>query len=174
MSSSKRTRGLVLWSLVLSLGFGASSAIAASSEVNFVKPEGFADAGRGELDREQALAELKSHLQRAAAQMLPAEQRLQLDVTQVNLAGEMEPMFRRGTQDVRVMRNASWPSMELHYKLSDASGATLKEGDARLAELDYLQRSNVRYAGQALAHEKAMIDRWFQAEFRVEQKPAGK
>ncbi|MDT8998917.1 DUF3016 domain-containing protein [Paucibacter sp. APW11] len=147
----------------------AVPAWAASAEVTFVAPDGYADIGRSSRDRDEALAGLKAHLEKAAESALPATQKLSIEVLQVNLAGEVEPLFRHRMEEVRVLRQVSWPSMKLHYVLRDEAGTVLKEATTELSEMDYLQRLSGRYSG-ALQYEKQMIDRWFASEFAADRR----
>jgi hypothetical protein len=130
---------------------------AGTLDLKWVEPEKFSDAGRSPVDREQTLQALGEHLQRLVRQ-LPDGQTLKIDVTDLNLAGEVR---FRPSGDVRVLMNrADWPTMELRYTLQ-ADGRAVKAGQVRLSDMNYgfSQRTD------ALGYEKRMIERWFQAEF---------
>lgn len=141
----------------LLLGSLAAQA-AGQVQVKWIEPEKFADAGRGSFDRERTLKTLGEHLQ-ALGQRLPEGQTLSVEVTDLELAGELEP-FSRFHDEVRVLRGrADWPRMSLRYTLSDGT-RTLARGDAQLSDPNYLYRSlrGVQYG--ALAYEKRMLDDW--------------
>jgi hypothetical protein len=127
-------------------------------KVKWIEPEKFADAGRGAFDRERTLQSLGEHLQRLG-QRLPMGQTLDVEVTDLELAGELEP-FSRFHQDVRVLRGrADWPRISLRYTLSEGS-RTLARGEADLSDPNYFYRS-LRLGQQgALAYEKRMLDDW--------------
>ena len=128
-----------------------------SVEVQWLKPDTYTDAGRSVVDRERVMRSLGEHLQRLGKQ-LPDGQLLKIDVTDLNLAGAIEP-FR--WHELRVLRGrADWPQMSLRYTLG-AAGRTLKSGDAQLQDMGYLQRTQP----EDLGYEKRMIDQWFKAEF---------
>ena len=144
---------------VLALGsLAATPALAADAiSVRWVEPERYADAGRG-IDRERTLEVLERHLVSLSDQ-LPAGQRLALEVTDVQLAGELEP-FGRVYPEVRVMRGrADWPVVELRYTLSDGE-RTLAQGQARVSDPNYLFSGLSTVRSESLGYEKRMLERW--------------
>ncbi|HLL18172.1 MAG TPA: DUF3016 domain-containing protein, partial [Rubrivivax sp.] len=108
---------------------------AGKADVSYVKPEAFRDAGRGSVEREKTMASLTRYVQQLARQ-LPDGQTLRLEVTDIDLAGEIHPSMR--LNDLRVLRGgADWPSLNLRYTLLDGS-RTLKSGEAQLADMAYM------------------------------------
>lgn len=147
----------------------AASALPAAAEgkveVNFVEPEKFADAGRSVIDRERTLKTLGDYLQ-GLGRELPDGQTLHLEVTDLDLAGNVEPFGWRSTSDVRVLRGrADWPHMHLRFKLL-AEGREVKTGQAQLADISYMYSLHGRHsAGDMLGYEKRMVRRWFNETF---------
>lgn len=129
---------------------------AGTVEVRWVEPARFSDVSRNPVDRDRELELLGRDMARLGS-LLPDGQALLLEVTDLNLAGELQPFSWR---DVRVLRGgADWPQMELRYTLQ-AGGRTLKSGQARLADMNYffgLRRSDAGY-------ELRMVERWFRDE----------
>ena len=151
-----------LFAATLCVAFAAPQAHAAGSvEVQWIKPDTYADAGRSRMDRERVMKSLGEHLQKLGKQ-LPDGQLLKLDVTDLDLAGEIEPFRWR---DLRVLRGrADWPQMSLHYTLT-ADGRTLKSGDAQLQDMGYMFTTSASLRQEDLGYEKRMVDQWFKAEF---------
>jgi hypothetical protein len=137
----------------------APPALAAGQvQVKWIEPEKFADAGRGSFDRERTLEALAEHL-KGLGRQLPDGQTLRIEVTELELAGELEP-FGRFHQDVRVLRGrADWPRISLRYSLSDGS-RTLASGDADLSDPNYFFRSLRASHSGALGYEKRMLEDW--------------
>jgi hypothetical protein len=126
--------------------------------VKWIEPEKFSDAGRSAFDRERTLQSLEQHLQ-DLSKRLPSGQVLTLEVTDLELAGEIEP-FGRFHQDVRVLRGgADWPRIALRYTLADGA-RTLKSGEAHLSEPHYFFRTLRGTQSGALGYEKRMLDEW--------------
>lgn len=154
-----------LAALTLLIACALPAAAAGRVEVSFVEPEKFADAGRSVVDRERTLKTLTDYLQALGSQ-LPDGQTLRLEITDLDLAGNVEPFGWRGTNDVRVMRGrADWPHMYLRFKLL-AQDRELKAGEAHISDLSYMYSLRGRDNPQdALAYEKHMVRRWFDETF---------
>ncbi|MET3133556.1 hypothetical protein AAKU55_003846 [Oxalobacteraceae bacterium GrIS 1.11] len=149
-----------LFSLTVALALAAGGAQADVS-VSYQRPEKFSDLPVGA--RARVLDELTAHFAQLGKQ-LPPDQHLKIDVTDIDLAGRIDP-GRRNFTDVRVLRGKTdWPRIALHYTL-EANGKVLGAGDESLSDMAYLDRPN-RYAdSDHLRYEKKMIDAWFAAKF---------
>ena len=155
---------------VVALALLASSSAWAGVQVNFSKPDDYSDMPFSTRDREQILAGLAEHFQLLGKGLRPGQD-LQIEVTDVDLAGREDPM-RRGTMDVRVMDGRTdWPRMRLRYVL-EQDGKVIASGNAALSDMSYLQRINRYSSSDALRYEKKMIDDWFENTFGIE--PTGR
>lgn len=161
MGKRRCVRGLLV-GVLLAAVVGSVQA-GGAVEVRFVKPEQFTDANESALERERVLALLASHLQQLGDAGLGAGCKLVVEVLDLNLAGELEP-FGRAMDRVRILRDVSWPSMELHYVLSDEGGATLREGRVSLSDMNYLSHVDRYASGESLHYEKRLLDDWFKKE----------
>ena len=134
---------------------------AGSVEVQWLEPARYSDAGRSSIERERVTRILGDHLEKLG-RLLPDGQVLKLQVTDIDLAGEIEPF---GWHNLRVLRGrADWPHMSLRFTLT-AEGRTLKSGDARLSDLSYQFGNAVGTQQGDLSYEKRMVEQWFKAEF---------
>lgn len=152
-----------LWIAAALMLAAAGAASAGSVKVNYQEPDKFIDVPYWEQDRAQMLKELTAHFERLG-QQLPASQQLNITVTEIDLAGRVEP--RRNTlRDIRILRGgADWPTMQLKYALEE-DGKVIASGDSSLNNMDYLHGIN-RYRGSdLLRYEKPMLDNWFKATF---------
>jgi hypothetical protein len=141
----------------------ASAAAQAQAEVRFGPADKFSDVREVrnvEADVEAPLAEL---LQKLAEKHLPG-QKLVIDISDIDLAGEIEPVGSR-MERIRVMRSSTWPHITLHYSLLDASGKEVRSGDAKLADMNYQQSVNSFSNSGPLRYESDMLARWFAREF---------
>lgn len=146
--------------LVLCLAAAAAAASAGTVAVSFANQGRFADAGRMGADEEANLRVIAQHLQTLGRQHLPADQTLRVEVTGVDLAGELLPSARRGNT-VRIVRGrADFPSISLRYTL-EAGGRVVKSGEESISDLDYTHYVGVRHTHEPLSHEKRLLDRWF-------------
>lgn len=149
---------ITIAALAVSALFGIAAQAAGQAEVRYIDPEQFSDAGRFSIDRERTLQALTEYLQQLARR-LPDGQSLQLDITDVDLAGELRPS---GGHELRVLRGrADWPHINLRYTLRDGS-RTLKTGEAKLADMSYLQGQRpADVNGGPIAYERRMLRQWF-------------
>ena len=130
---------------------------AGSVQVNFDKPDTYADVGRTVWDQERNVQLLREHLLGYAAR-LPAGQSLKVEVLDVDLAGEVRPLR---AEQIRVMNGrVDWPRIQLRWSLN-AGDRVLKSGDERLSDMSYLHSIRGIDRGQPLVYENRMLDRWF-------------
>ena len=160
-----RRTATLLAALALMFTAALPALAAGKVEISFVEPDKFADAGRSTLDRERTLKTLGDYMQGLGTE-LPDGQTLRVEVTDLDLAGNVEPFGWRSSSEVRVMRGrADWPHMNLRYKLL-AEGREVKTGEAQLADISYMYSLRGRDNKQdALAYEKRMVRRWFDETF---------
>ena len=148
----------------------APAVLAATATVEFVHPEKFTDAGNVQIggEREGNLRLLKDHLIERAGKMLPADQKLGVTITNVDMAGSYDPR-QRSSSEVRTVRDAFPPRMDLTFRLEGADGTVLKEGSRKLSDPNFLQ--GLRYKGERLGYEKELIDDWLRREFAAPKAP---
>lgn len=137
-------------------GVGAVYA-AGTVEVQYVQPDRFTDIGRWHPDEDRNLASL-SAVFKALGKQLPDGQTLQLQVLDVDLAGDVDPV---GVHQVRIVRGgADWPRMTLRYTLKQGE-QTLKSGESHLSDLGYTFGQTAIRDDSNLPYEKRMVDAWF-------------
>jgi hypothetical protein len=148
--------------LATTLVFAALGARAAGVvEVNFVEPSKFSDAGPTPTDIDTTVRTLGDHLKRLG-RALPDGQTLHVDVLDVRLAGNVRLGPHR---DVRVLRGgADWPQIRLRYTLV-VDGRTLRAGEDRLADMDYLFMPLHNGEDGKLPYERRLLTAWFNGHF---------
>lgn len=137
----------------------------AQVNVRFTAVENFADAtyeNRPDT-RSQVAQDLGAHLVALGQRYLQQGQRLEIEITDVDLAGRYEPWHFR-THDVRYLRDITWPRIELEYRLL-ADDAEIARGKEALIDMNYLGRGGLRSNSDRLRYEKAMLDQWFRSRF---------
>jgi hypothetical protein len=164
-------------SLMVVLGLVAvGAAVAASAdkpapavEVTFVAPEKFTDAKQDYMDtdrgRDAILSELKDHLQKRGAKYLSANQRLEIKVTEVDLAGDFEPWRGPHFHDVRIVKDLYPPRVHLEFRLIGDDGQVLTEGKRQLRDIGYMMTMAMP-TSDPLRHDKEMLTSWLRQEFK--------
>jgi hypothetical protein len=130
----------------------------AGVHVTMTDPRHYIDIGTGR-DRDRNVTALEQQLKTEGAQCLHVDEKLELQVFNVDLAGRDEWWHRPG-QDLRVMRDSTWPRMDVGYVWRDAQGAVLHEGREWVADMNYLLQSSTRNSSDPLRYEKAMLHEW--------------
>lgn len=143
---------------LLAIVAAVGAAQAGTVDVSFVEPDKFVDAGRASWDIKQTTETLADHF-KGYAKRLPATQALKVEVTDVDLAGELRPT--RDAHEIRVLRGrADWPRITLRYSLTE-NGRVLRSGEAKVDDMSYMMQPLRGHAGTALAYERRMLDEWF-------------
>jgi hypothetical protein len=148
------------------LAAAAAAQAGGTVNVSFVEPDKFYDAGNNQFDRPTNLKTIESFLQDLGKRYLADGQVLDVEVLNVDLAGYSRPT-RNG--DLRIVRGgADWPSFQVRYKLAGA-GQALKQGEERIADLNYTGHIASYGNRDPLRYEKQMLDGWFRARFSAPQ-----
>lgn len=164
-----------LFALMSVAGAGAAESKAPSRvEVIFDHPEKFADAADGqrgsEFGRDSNLELLRKHLQERATGYLAEDQRLTVTVTDVDLAGEVEPWRTPQFSDVRIVKDIYAPRIALAFRLTDGTGAVVKEGTRNLSDLSFMMNVHGADRSDSRIYEKDLLDTWLRREFGSKKK----
>jgi hypothetical protein len=146
-------------SLILIATLASAAATAGTVEVRFIEPDKFADARDGVHSREDVLKTLEERLNQLGGKKLPPSQTLQIEVLDIDLAGDAFP--RVALRDTRVLRGrADWPRMHLRYTLREGD-KVIKSGEDRIADMNYLTGTLRVNQDAPFPYEKRMLDNWF-------------
>jgi hypothetical protein len=143
-------------------------------DVVFFEPEQFTDVREHNMDSDKArdyiLHQLKSYLQDRARVYVPEGGKLTVTITDVDLAGEFEPWRGSAAMDVRIVKDIYPPRIKLSYRLTDANGGVIKQGERSLTNMDFLQNALALSTSDPLRHEKALLDDWLRSDFQRNKK----
>ena len=126
--------------------------------VTFVESEKFTDAPRGELKTTSkgTLGELQNFIVQTGTRYVPEHMRLNIKVTNVDLAGDFE-LFRRPQADqVRITKGLYPPHIVLDFELVNNDGSVIESGKRDLTDINYQLRS-VSPREDALRYEKNIL-----------------
>lgn len=154
--------------VLLALLLTGAHARAGEIQVRFMHPDTFTDS---QLKANFAgpdpvvLQTITNHLQGLARQCLQELQTLDVRIHDIDLAGQVEWWHRAGHRDLRIMREVTWPRMDLSYVLRGEHGG-LSEAREKINDMNYLSNSHMaRIATVPLPYERAMLTRWFETRF---------
>ncbi|MCC4118420.1 DUF3016 domain-containing protein [Aromatoleum toluclasticum] len=150
---------------LITLAAAFSTPVAAEITVSFVGPQTYTDAGGYGPDAERNLRILDRHITTQGARCIAKNALLRIDILDVDLAGQNE-WWHAGAYDLRVMRDITWPRLDLAYRWQDMSGNVLAEGREKVSDMNYLWHSAyVRNDSDGLPYEKLMLRDWFERRF---------
>lgn len=165
---------LPLLALVTLLGTGcATSSLSAPTPlptnvtVNFQEPDKFTDARSsfGSGTDQAYLDTLSDHIKRKAAARIGPDQKLDVTVTDVDLAGDYLPA-RAALNDVRIIKDIYRPRITLTFKLTGADGSVIKQGDRTLVDNFFMNNLALADRDQPLFYDKALLTDWIDREFK--------
>jgi len=154
----------------LALRAGEVTKAPARTEVVFEKPETFTDVKDGDFGtdkgRDSILAEIKTFIVDRADKALPAGQKLVVTFTDIDLAGEYEPWRGPQFSDVRIVKSIYAPRFKFSYKVTDATGKTVKEGNEDIRDLAFDMRLTIDRQ-DPLRFEKDILKDWIGSTLRA-------
>ena len=137
-------------------------------EIEWVEPTSFTDVRSANISnakyRKRVFSQLASHLSELASQ-LPEGQRLSMSVTNLDLAGRVEPSSKLGLSagmtDIRVIRDIDIPRMSFSFTIVDASGEVIKQDNVKLKDMRFRFGVNSIHEQKPFYYEKNMLTKWF-------------
>jgi hypothetical protein len=168
----------LLMVLAAVLGGGAGLAFASEAtpiqtesriSVVFVDPQKFTDLKQeqGEATSPLLLDQLRDFILRTGERSVPAGLRLEVRVTDVDLAGRFEPWRGPEFDHVRIVKSLYPPRVRLDFKLTDAEGRVVSAGGRELTDLAFQTRDAFARPGDDyLRYEKDLLRDWLHSEFK--------
>lgn len=135
--------------------------------VQWGDPAGFSEIRRShnpaESRRGNWVEELARYLRERAQRRLPEGERLEVELRDIDRAGEFEPWRGVEFHDTRIIRDLYPPRIALAFRRLDAQGNVIAEGERDLTDGGFLLQSNINDS-DPLRFEKRLIDRWLARE----------
>jgi len=171
----KTQRMLFAAALALAAGFSATASEAPKSnakvEVLFAKAaDQYTDVRDSVTPSEKGQAAnldaLKQYIEERGAKLVSDGQKLTVTLTDVDLAGEYEPWHRAGAEDIRIIKDIYPPRIDLDFKVTNASGAVVKEGKKELRDLSFMLKLSIQ-RDDPFRYEKELLNDWLRSEFKA-------
>ncbi|MFC5526802.1 DUF3016 domain-containing protein [Rhodanobacter ginsengisoli] len=163
MKSSSLPRLLCVACLALASALARSAPPPDNVDVHYKDPQHFSEARRSFgthlIDADAYLKPLQAYIAQRASRILAPGQRLDIEVTDVDRAGEYEPWRGPRFQDVRIIKDTYPPRIDLNFTLYGADGKVLREGHRQLRDPAFLSNTSSVHQ-DPLRYEKSLIDRW--------------
>ncbi|HWA87658.1 MAG TPA: DUF3016 domain-containing protein [Opitutus sp.] len=149
----------------------APNAASPRVDVVFSHPEKFTDAARdqrgSDFGLDQNLDDLKQFIVSRAEPMIPQGDKLTITFTDIDLAGEYEPWRTPGRGgEARIVKDIYIPRMDLSFKLTDQTGAVIKEGTRHLTNMTFMMDIlPATLRSEPLAYDKELVLNWLRDDF---------
>ncbi len=102
------------------------------------------------------------------AEKLPAGYKFEVVITDLDLAGDVEPMYSgagRTMNDIRVVKDIYFPKMNLDYVLYDANNVEVAKGTAvKIKDMGFMQSGSLGHNSREFGYEQHMLEKWFEKE----------
>ena len=97
-----------------------------------------------------------------SANALPAGQTLEVTFTDIDLAGEVDPVEMPGGYQLRLLKDVYFPRLEFDYRVLDATGAVVSEQKSvELKDMAYLSGPRASTTSTSFYYETRMLRDWF-------------
>lgn len=156
---------MTIFTLLMTTTLLSSNAYAATTEITWKDYEKYYDVNEGNHSRanfkDLLTGHLEEHLTELAAK-LPENQTLKIEVTDVDLAGQVRPGAMNSS---RIVKNGYPPRINFSYQLLDANGKEIKSEELKLRDLSFMTNPPMKYRNKLFGYEKKMLDDWFKDTF---------
>ena len=137
-----------------------SGAAHAATDVTFKNTDKYVDATfegpKSERNRQKVQDAVSKMFAQLADKYLAPGQSLTVEVSNIDLAGRLEPM----ADDIRIMRPVTWPRLQFTYTIHE-NGAVVRSGEVNLSDMNYLNGFNRYTDSDRLRYERQMLADWF-------------
>jgi len=146
-----------------------SAAMAGAVNVDYAESERFTDfsdsANFETAVQKGYMKDLTSFLKDRLGNELAPGYTMQIVITDIDMAGEFEPWRQGGFDDVRIVKDLYPPRIDLSFRVLDAAGNVVREGDRKLRNMNFMYTRRP-LDSDPLRHEKELLSNWIRREFK--------
>ena len=96
------------------------------------------------------------------AEKLPPGYSMEISVKDLDLAGDVNPMYRIDNTDIRVIKDIYFPRIKLDYVLFDQNKQPIhQETDVKIKDMGFMTSNHIGLQNREFAYEHAMLKKWF-------------
>ena len=137
-------------------------------KISWQNPEKYADIRPANESKKSYQAQVINSFDKIwtkLAEKLPAGYYLELTITDLDLAGDVNPMYRLANNDVRVIKDIYFPRMQLNYILYNADKQIVGQAnDVKIKDMGFMTSGSATFTSREFAYESEMIKKWFNKE----------
>lgn len=159
-----RATAIVFIGLLTSMQLWAAEKLS-QVQVSWQQPEKFTDIRPSNSSKkayQERVIKAFDKIWAEIAKDLPVGYQLAITVKDLDLAGDVNPMYRIDHNDVRVVKDIYFPRMTIDYRLTDASGQAVDAGqDVKIKDMSFMSSQPSGFRGDEFGYEKRMLKDWY-------------
>ncbi|MES2069412.1 MAG: DUF3016 domain-containing protein [Pseudomonadota bacterium] len=151
---------------LLAIALSAGTACAGEAKVTWQDPDNYSDVRPANETKTGFQARVFKNLDQvfdSLAKKLPDGYKLQVVVTDLDLAGDVKPMRGPSGQDIRVVKDIDWPRISFSYVLKDPQDQQVAAGKEDLKDMNFRSHVSIN-TGDSFYYEGALLKDWFKKQ----------
>jgi hypothetical protein len=152
-----------------------ATVFAGVAKVNWQEPDKFTDIRSGNENRDAFQRRLMSDFEALFADLakkLPDECQLEVNITDIDLAGDVNAGYSMASRDIRIVKDIYSPSMHFTYTLKNQKGDLLASGTEQLRDMGFMAKSKSLVSNYGFPYEARMLRDWFYSQQKKKIFPA--
>ena len=149
-------------------------AFAGEAKVTWLEPEKYSDIRPGNETRdnfkERIFKEFDSMFS-SIAKKLPEGYQMDVTVTDLDLAGEINGMYSKFGWDIRVIKELYWPRMSFSYVLKNEKNEIIGSAKEELKDMNFMTSIGMHRSRSSFDFEEKMLNDWFKAQQKMKKFP---
>jgi hypothetical protein len=137
---------------------------ATSLNMSFDAPDAFTDFTFQSLSEQRTASiftkDVERALQSTVEKYLPEESVLNLQFTDIDLAGDVQPWRNRNNADIRYVENIYPPRLKFSYQIVAPDGSVLREGEENLSDMAFMMRAAFNIHRNNFYYETELLKDW--------------
>ena len=161
--------GLMLISL------SVSGAFAGEAKVTWQEPEKYTDIRPSSNEsrdsyKERVFKEFNIMFA-GMAKKLPDGYQLEINVTDLDLAGDVNGMYSSLGREIRVVKELYWPRMVFLYTLKNEKNEIVASAKEDIKDMNFMSPAGMHPTGSGFDYEEKMLNDWFKTQQKMKKFP---
>lgn len=164
-----------LFLVVIAVSTLSLSAFAGESKVSWQEPDKFSDIRPGNENKAAFQQRLMSDFDAIFADLakkLPDGYQLEIDVSDLDLAGDVNAGHSMASRDIRIVKDIYSPSMSFSYRLKNTKSELISSGQEQLRDMGFMSKTRPTLSNSAFPYEERMLRDWFDKKQKKKIFPA--
>ncbi|MFZ6751633.1 DUF3016 domain-containing protein [Undibacterium sp. Ren11W] len=140
------------------------AAFAGVSKVSWQEPDKFTDVRPGNENRDAFQKRLMSDFDAIftdLAKKLPDDYQLEVNITDLDLAGDVNAGHSMASRDIRIVKDIFSPSMRFSYRLTNSKNELVSSGQEHLRDMGFMSKTRPIVSNSSFPYEERMLRDWF-------------